>query len=308
VQRLAIAMLVGACSAPIPPPSISQPAPTPAHLDYEGHRGTRGHRPENTIGAFERAIELGVDTLEMDVMLTADDVAVVHHDEHLDADITRDGSGAWLTDAPAVRSLTFAQLEVYDVGRIKPGTAYAARFADQEGADGVRIPQLRDVIADAERRSDKRVHYNIEIKTTPAKPDDTAPPDRVADAIVAIVRELGVADRVTIQSFDWRGLRRVAAIAPEIPRSCLTEARIPDATWTDGLAIGGSIPKLVATFGCQIWSPDYTALTHELVDEAHALRLRVLPWTVDDHDAIVRMIAIGVDGIITDFPDRLPAR
>lgn len=301
--------MVGACTAPVPPPpSITQPAEPAPPLDYEGHRGCRGLRPENTIGAFDRAIELGVDTLEMDVMLTADDVLVVHHDEHLNPDITRDGS-AWIAaPTPALRSLTFDALEHFDVGRIAPSTAYAARFRDQLGGDDVRIPQLRDVIATAERKSAGHIHYNIEIKTTPNKPDDTAPPDRVADAIVAIARELGVIDRVTIQSFDWRGLRRVAAIAPNVPRSCLTEARIPDSSWTDGLALDADVPKLVAQFGCQIWSPDYEPLTRAQVAEAHELHLRVLPWTVDDHDAIVRMIALGVDGVITDFPDRLPAR
>jgi glycerophosphoryl diester phosphodiesterase len=306
--RVALAIAVAACTSPVPPPSITQPAQPPARLDYEGHRGCRGLRPENTIGAFERAIELGVDTLEMDVMLTADDVLVVHHDEHLNPDITRDGS-AWLASTgPALRALTFDALEHYDVGRIAPGTAYAARFHAQLGDDGVRIPKLRDVIADAERKSAGRIRYNIEIKTTPGKPDDTAPPERVADAIVAIARELGAIDRVTIQSFDWRGLRRVAAIAPNVPRSCLTEAQIPDSSWTDGIAVGSDVPALVVQFGCQIWSPDYTALTRAQVAEAHALHLRVLPWTVDDHDAIVRMLALGVDGVITDFPDRLPAR
>ena len=295
-------IVLAACGAAAPKP----------RLDVEGHRGARGLRPENTVGAFERGIELGVDTLEMDVMLTADDVLVVHHDEHLNPDITRDGSGAWLpATGPALRSLTFEQLERYDVGRIKPGTAYAARFPDQQGSDGVRIPMLRQVIEAAERRAGGRIHYNIEIKTTPGKPDDTAPPAHVADVLVGIVRETGIAPRTTIQSFDWRGLHRVAQLAPELPRSCLTEAPIGDASWTDGMqlaAYGGSVPRLVAAAGCQIWSPDYSALTAAQVAEAHALGLRVLPWTVDTREAIGSVIALGVDGVITDFPDRLPAR
>lgn len=306
--RFAIVLqLVLACGGPQAPAPAAKPK-----LDYEGHRGARGLRPENTVGAFERGIELGVDTLEMDVMLTADDVLVVHHDEHLNPDITRDASGAYLpATGPALRSLTFEQLETYDVGRIKPGTAYAARFPDQQGSDGVRIPMLRDVIEAAERRAGGRIHYNIEIKTTPSKPDDTAPPVHVADVLVATVREAGIASRTTIQSFDWRGLRRVAELAPELPRSCLTEAPLGDAAWTDGqelAAHGGSVPKLVAAFGCQIWSPDYSALTAAQVAEAHALGLHVLPWTVDTRDAIASVIALGVDGVITDFPDRLPPR
>jgi glycerophosphoryl diester phosphodiesterase len=299
VRWLAIVMFLG-CSAPVAPHA-------PSRLDHQGHRGCRGLRPENTLDAFAHAIELGVDTLEMDTMLTADDVLVIHHDEHLNPDITRDDSG-WLTaTGPALRTLTVDQLKRFDVGRIKPGTAYAARFPDQVGRDGVRIPTLREVIELAERKSNHRIRYNIEIKTTPAHPDDTAPPAVVADHLVALVREMGIAGRTTIQSFDWRGLRRVAAIAPELPRSCLTDAETTaSATWTDGLELHGSVPELVHRFGCSIWSPDENTLTPALVDESHRLGLAVLPWTVNAPDHITRMIAWHVDGIIGDFPDRFP--
>lgn len=286
-------------------------ATTHPHYDREGHRGARGLAPENTLDAFARALDLGVDTLEMDVMLTADDVLVVHHDEHLNPDITRDASGAWLASTgPALRTLTLAELETYDVGRIRPGTAYAARFPAQRGRDGVRIPTLEQVIALGEQRSGHRVHYNIEIKTTPGKPDDTAPPEHVADVLVAAIRRRDIAGRVTIQSFDFRGLHRVAAIAPELPRSCLTEAKTVGtgvSPWTglDVAAFGGSVPRLVAAAGCQVWSPDEHTLSANLVREAHRLGLRVLPWTVDEPDAIARVVRWGVDGVISDFPDRL---
>ena len=285
-----------------------------AALDREGHRGARGLEPENTLPAFARGLELGVDTLEMDVMLTADDVLVVHHDEHLNPDITRDASGAWLAaTGPQLRTLTLAQLRTYDVGRIRPGTAYAARFPDQHGRDGVRIPTLDEVIAAAEQQSSQRIRYNIEIKTTPGKPGDTAPPEVVAEHLVATIRAHGIAARATIQSFDFRGLRRVAQIAPELPRSCLTEAKTigePGTTspWTglDVAAFGGSIAKLVASVGCKVWSPDESTLTEAQVVEAHALGLAVLPWTVNDPAAIARVIGWHVDGVISDFPDRLP--
>ncbi|CAN5526414.1 glycerophosphodiester phosphodiesterase [soil metagenome] len=291
-----LAIALAACSA------------APKRLDYEGHRGARGLRPENTVGAFDRAIDLGVDTLEMDVMLTADDVLVVHHDEHLNPDITRDETGAWLAaTGPALRTLTFAELRRYDVGRTKPGTAYAARFPDQVGADGVRVPTLREVIEDAEQRSHRAIHYNIEIKTTPAKPADTAPPEHVADALVAVIREQGIAQRATIQSFDWRGLHRVKMIAPELPTSCLTEPTSVTPAWNDGLS-GSSVPALVATFGCQIWSPDQATLTAAEVARAHRLRLRVLPWTVNAANDMARLVDWGVDGLISDLPDRLPHR
>ncbi len=289
-------------------------ASTPRHVDYEGHRGARGLRPENTLDAFARGLELGVDTLEMDIMLTSDDVIVVHHDEHLNPDITRDATGAYLAETgPALRTLTLAQVKSYDVGRIKPGTAYAARFPDQQGRDGVRIPTLEEVVRLAEQQSQHRIHYNIEIKTTPSKPGDTAPPDQVAEKLVAAVHAWGIAPRTTIQSFDWRGLRKVAELAPELPRSCLTDAEttVAGSAWNAGLdvaAYGGSVPKLVHAFGCTIWSPDETKLTEAEVAEAHALHLAVLPWTVNAPDAIARVLGWSVDGVISDFPDRLPKR
>jgi glycerophosphoryl diester phosphodiesterase len=283
-----------------------------AHLDYQAHRGGRALRPENTLDSFAHALELDVDTLEMDVMLTADDVLVVHHDERLNPDITRDASGAWLAaTGPALRSLPLAELERYDVGRIKPGTAYAARFPDQVGRDGVRIPTLAQVIALAEQRSRGRIHYNIEIKTTPSKPDDTAPPAVVAEKLVALVRSTGISARTTIQSFDWRSLARVHELAPELPRSCLTDAETVAPAWNAGLDVkahGGSVPQLVHAFGCTIWSPDHEPLTVDQVSEAHRLGLAVVPWTVNAPDAMAGLIGWHIDGIISDAPDRLPRR
>lgn len=282
------------------------------HLDYQAHRGGRALRPENTLDSFAHALELDVDTLEMDVMLTADDVLVVHHDERLNPDITREASGAWLAaTGPTVRALMLAELERYDVGRIRPGTDYAARFPHQIGRDGVRIPTLAQVIALAEQRSHHGIHYNIEIKTTPSRPDDTAPLSVVVDKLVALVRSTGITARTTIQSFDWRALVRVRELAPELPRSCLTSADTIAPAWNAGLhvhAYAGSVPQLVHAFGCTIWSPDHEPLTAAEVAEAHRLRLAVVPWTVNAPEAIARMVAWHVDGIITDAPDRLPKR
>jgi len=282
------------------------------HLDYEAHRGGRALRPENTLDSFAHALELDVDTLEMDVMLTADDVLVVHHDEHLNPDITRDPTGAFLAaTGPTVRSLMLAELQRYDVGRIRPGTQYAARFPDQVGRDGVRIPTLAQVIELAEARSQHRIHYNIEIKTTPGRPDDTAPSALVAQTLVTLVHATGITARTTIQSFDWRVLAQVHELAPELPRSCLTSADTIAPAWNAGLDVhtyAGSVPQLVKAFGCTIWSPDHEPLTAAQVREAHWLGLQVVPWTVNEPDAIARMVSWKVDGIISDAPDRLPRR
>jgi glycerophosphoryl diester phosphodiesterase len=268
----------------------------PRHVDYEAHRGGRGLWPENTLTAFEHVLALDVDTLEMDILVTADDVLVVHHDERVNPDLARE-DGAWLAaEGPTVRALSFAELQRYDVGRIKPGSTYATRFASQTGADGVRIPRLADVVALAERGSRARIRYNLEIKTTPDRRADTAPPERVAEELVAAVRTWKIAARTTIQSFELTVLTHVRALAPEIARSCLTLAETRDGA------------RLAKAASCTIWSPDYKPLTRAQIAEAHGLGLSVVPWTVNEPADIARLLGWGVDGIITDYPDRLPRR
>lgn len=150
------------------------------HFDLQAHRGGRGLAPENTLAAFSNAMALGVTTLELDIGLTADGVVVVSHDTALNADHTRDARGAWLTakPAPSVRSLTLAQLQTYDVGRLNPESNYGKQFALQQPRDGERIPTLAALFAQVQARGADaaRVHFNIETKIDPTKPDETAAP------------------------------------------------------------------------------------------------------------------------------------
>ena len=292
-------------------PAADQAPPAP-RFEVHGHRGARALYPENTIEGALGAIELGADTIEVDVLLTRDGVLVVHHDDRINAELTRDERGEWLAEhGPPLRTLTLDELQRYDVGRIRPGTDYAARFPAQQGMDGVRIPTLRALIEATERASGGRVRYNIEIKTSPERPDATASPVEVADAVVALVRELGVEPRTMVQSFDWRAVARVHEIAPALRTGCLTDEVTmqrgqPGASpWTGGLDIdehGGSIPRLVQARGCPVWTPDHRTLTAAEVAEARALGLRVVPWTVDDGAMIRQLVGWGVDGIITDQP------
>jgi len=288
-------------------------------VDLQGHRGARGLLPENTLPAFARALSLGVTTLELDVGLTADRVLVVGHDERLRGDLARGPDGAWITDpGPALFASTFAELQRYDLGRLRPGSAYAARFASQKSVDGTRMPRLADVFALAERAGNRTVRFNIEIKTDPRDPAVTERPEAFADVLVAFIKEHGLGARVTIQSFDWRSLVRVGETAPEIERSCLTSEQPGEDTvqagtpgpkpWLGGLdpaRFSGSVPRLVAATGARVWSPDFHDLTPSRVSEAHGLSLSVLPWTANERADMERLLDLGVDGIITDYPDRL---
>src|SRR5688572_10569032 len=147
-------------------------------FDAQGHRGARGLLPENTLPAFQRALELGVTTLELDCGLTKDGVVVVSHDPLLNPDFTQDAQGRWLEGVgPAIRDFDMAELQRYDVGRLRPGTAYAKRFPTQQPIDGTPIPRLADVFALVRRVGDDTVRFNIETKLSPLKPDETAAPD-----------------------------------------------------------------------------------------------------------------------------------
>jgi glycerophosphoryl diester phosphodiesterase len=283
------------------------------YVEIQGHRGARGLFPENTLPSFARAMAIGVSTLEMDVGLTKDGVLVVHHDLRLSPNTTRDARGQWLSqDAPTLRSLNFSQLARYDVGRIRPGTAYARRFPDQEGMDGLRIPKLRDVIEAAEAQSHQTIGYNIETKLNPLAPEDAATPKEMVDALLTVLRETGIGARTTIQSFDFRSLARVQEEAPEIQTACLTDEETlmrghrGASPFTNGLDIDAlkTVPKLVEAAGCRLWSPNHENLQAEAVAQAHDLGLRVVPWTVNSEARMRELIDSGVDGLISDYPDR----
>jgi glycerophosphoryl diester phosphodiesterase len=285
-------------------------------LDLQGHRGARGLAPENTLPAFATAMSLGVTTLELDTGITKDGVVVISHNMTLNPDITRDSTGKWLEGpGSAIHALTFAELEQYDVGRIKPGTGYAKQFPEQKAVDGTRIPRLADLFVLVKRSGNGQVRFNIETKISPMEPGQAPDPETFAKTLVDLIRQEGMAPRVTIQSFDWRTLQIVQRIAPEIPTVYLTvQQRFFDnigannssgSPWTAGFLYKdyGSVVKMVKAAGGTIWSPFVGDLTESNVNEAHALGIRVVVWTVNDPAKIGKLIDFGVDGIISDRPD-----
>lgn len=286
-----------------------------AAFDLQGHRGARGLAPENTLPAFARALAIGVSTLELDCGVTRDGVVVVAHDRRLNPDIARGPDGRWIdAPGPLLRSLDYAELARYDVGRLRPGSDYAKRFPDQVPVDGARIPRLADVFALAKRAGNDTVRFNVETKLDPTRPDEAPGPEEFARALVRVARAGGVARRTTIQSFDWRTLQIVQAEAPEIGTVYLSAADTLGAgdggsPWTAGLRLRdhGSVPAMVKAAGGTVWSPDLRGLAPALVAEAHRLGLRVIPWTANAPADIERLLALGVDGIISDYPDRLRA-
>ena len=256
----------------------------------EGHRGARGLWPENTLAGFAAAIALDVDAIELDVVMTRDGAVVVAHDPCLNPDLTRDASGAWLrAPGPAVLGLDAAALARFDVGRARPGGATAREFPVQGACDGARIPHLGEVLRLAR---DGRVTVEVELKTDPALPRLTPHPAVMVDCVLAVARGCGMLDRLALRSFDWRGLRHARDRWPEVALTWLT-------------ASGGPGPDQVAREAGPggNWAPDFQGLMAKGVARAHALGLRVVPWTVNAVADMERLLAAGVDGICTDYPD-----
>jgi glycerophosphoryl diester phosphodiesterase len=288
-------------------------------FDLQGHRGARGLYPENSLPGFEGALALGVTTLEMDLGMTRDGVLVVHHDRRLDPERTRRPGGDWVVEpAPLLVEMDLEELQGYDVGRLRPGGKAVRRFPGQAGLDGVTVPSLAQVLARAEALSNGTIRYNIETKISPLAPEESPAPEDFAAALVALLGSAGVAGRTMVQSFDWRTLKQVQDMAPEIATAYLTAERDwldnvgrgqPGAApWTAGLDVDdveGSVPRLVKQAGGRVWSPYYRDLREVDLREAQGLGLEVVPYTVNDPADMASLIERGVAGIITDYPDRL---
>ena len=250
--------------------------------------------------------------------MTRDGVPVVHHDTALSPDHTRDASGAWLErPGPLLRDLDVVELPGLDVGRARPGSRTALRFPHQEPRDGARIPTLADVLALGRRAAADEIRFNVEIKSSPLEPHESAGPEALALAVAEVLRAEGTVGRATVQSFDWRVIRALRTVAPEVAIACLTSERgwrdtvlrgwAEPSPWTAGLSVdaeGGSVPKLVHRFGAPVWMPFHADLTAESLAEARTLNLKVIVWTVNEIADMEALARLGVDGIVTDYPDR----
>ncbi|TGE14888.1 glycerophosphodiester phosphodiesterase family protein [Hymenobacter elongatus] len=281
-------------NGPFSSPVSSFPRP-----EIHGHRGCRGLFPENTLPAFQHALALGVDALELDVVVSADGQVVVSHEPWFSAAICRLPDGQRIDPARErehnLYRLPYNQIREYDCG-LTPHP----RFPRQHSLPAYK-PLLRDVIRSAEeqvlRSSRPPIHYSIEVKTEPAGDGVFHPAPEVYVALVlALIEQEGIADRVTLLSFAPRILQNARVQAPHIPVCLLVEDRLPLA---EHLARLGFTPH--------VYGPDYRLLTPDLLRQARRLGMRIVPWTVNDIAAMHDLIRYGVDGITTDYPDVLQA-
>lgn len=301
------AVLALACSLILAaPPATSAQS---SAFDVQAHAGGRGETTGESLRAFAKSLELGVNTLEFDINVTRDDQPLVWHDATIEGQRCADTAPAFAGDPQypyvgrLVHDLTLMQIRTLDCG--KPD----GEFPRAEVVRGNKIATLPEVFALTDSyRAD--VRYNIETKVQADHPDVTASPREFVDVILAAVRAAGKADRVEVQSFDWRTLPIVHQAEPSIPLVALWNERtwVPDSPWLAGVnpAVVGDPMIGALMVGASILSPSYTLIGDKsFVDHAHSLGLKVLPWTINDREDMRRQIADGVDGIITDYPSRL---
>jgi glycerophosphoryl diester phosphodiesterase len=283
-------------------------------FDVQAHRGGSGLTPENTLEAFGAALSLGVSTLECDVHVSSDEVLVVSHDREI---VSGPHTGR------LIHQLTHEQLQTVDVAGLR-----AVDFPERPTATGLLMPALDDVLALLHERGADEVGLNVEIKYDATAPDEGATRDVFVELLVGAIRRAGLTSRASVQSFDWGALKKVRRADPEMrlnlllnptylkdvgsaPSPWLDDVRLAD-FGDDPLATAASLgfnavsPIHGRPFRSGIDDAAYTpVVTRELVEHAHLLGLRVVPYVVDDPATMGHFVDLGVDGLITDYPDRL---
>nr|WP_146605134.1 glycerophosphodiester phosphodiesterase family protein [Jiangella anatolica] len=308
-------------------PAQAEPAP---EFDLQAHRGGLGLRPESTLASFGNALQLGVTTLELDIQITRDGQAVVTHDRRINpakcadtAPVTPGDPQFPYAQGRYIEDLTLAQLRTLDCG-----SRQLAGYPQQQVVPGAGMPLLSEVFDLVKRYGADDVMLNIETKVEAGAPHETAPREQFVQVVAAEIRDAKMDKQVTIQSFDWGALMRMGEVAPRLPLVALTnydflQVDRPGASpWLGGIDIDDFDDDPIAaitSFGADAFSPvhgfpqggsvndpDYRPyVTREMVRHAHRNGIEVVPWTIDDPATMEKLIDDGVDGIITDYPDRL---
>ena len=293
----------------------------PLHkIEVYAHRGSRALVPENTIPAYQASLEMKVDWVDMDVVLTQDEQILVSHDLVLNPALVRNSNGNFLEENTGydpkrvVKNLTLKELQQYEVGRLNPAMAYSSFFPHQKPVDRTHMPTLLEVIRHVKQNAKYKVGFQIEMKTDPAHPEYSPDPEVFAKRLYQILKKEHILSRTKIQAFDFRCLQAIQKQSTQIKTAYLTslDHEVYQPIWTAGVKLSdyqNSIPKMVKAMGGYSWEPQDAQLTKESLAEAHQLGLKVIVWswpeqsgTAMDSTLIHQMIDWGVDGIITDDP------
>lgn len=293
---LVVLSLFGMSNARADATSPADTIRTPDGFDLQGHRGARGLAPENTIPAFRRALELGVMTLEMDVAIAGDGTVVVSHEPWMAPDKCVTPAGNRITDGKQhnIHEMPYEDVAAYDCGSLK-----LADFPEQKPQPAPK-PRLRDVVQMAEAYVEAHdrdpVFYNVEVKSRPEWDGRFHPePETFVERVLAAVTSERVAPRTTIQSFDPRSLEAVHRQNVPVRTALLVG-------WSGDDGLAANLAAL--SFAPDIYSPDARLVDEDLVAAVHERGLQLIPWTVNEPAAMKRLLRLGVDGLITDYPDR----
>ena len=296
----------------VAPASADPPAKPQKNFDLEGHRGARGLRPENTLPAFAKALQIGVTTLELDTGVTKDGAVVVSHERRIATLECRD-TGGYHYVGQLVKDLTLAQIKTLDCGTRTPANPATDPFVGtQESVPGTKMPTLAEVFELADRYGADDVQFNIETKLDPKLPGDTVDPAAFVRAVTGVISAHGKTQRSLLQSFDWRTLVESKQVLPSLRTVALAQLPTiyPGTPWTAGVPIGadawsGGLAKAVKSIGARVLSPRFVDLNDSLIAAAKKQGLLVIPWTVNDAPTMGTLIDRGVDGIISDYPNVL---
>lgn len=265
-------------------------------FDKEGHRGARGLMPEKTIPGMLKAVDLGATTLEMDLQISKDKKVLVSHDPNFNAGITTTPDGKFLSKDDAKKlllyNLNYNEIKKYDVG-LKPHPDFP-----QQQKMAVYKPLLTDLLDATEKYTkDKgiKIFYNIEIKSNKKNDGINHPPvEEFVDLAMAVINQKEIAERTIIQSFDPRALVVMHQKYPSVKTSLLIEG-------FDKRSLGEQLKEI--GFIPAVYSPNHALVTKELVAACHQKNIKIVPWTINDLQRMKELVALGVDGIITDYPD-----
>ena len=264
----------------------------PDHIKIYGHRGARGNLPENTLNSFEYLYENNISVSETDILLTKDLVPVINHDFRLNPDFTKDAKGNWLTDNDIkIFELTYEELSKYYIGSINKNSEYGKKFSKQKYLINQKIPKLSELLELSSKISLDNLLINLEIKSTPNESSLTPPPDKMVEIILNEVNKFRIKNKIIYSSFDWRILGEIKRIDPKIPRAYLTFEKKDS-----------ELPRIIKKHGGVAWHPELKDIKKETVKISHGEEIVVNVWTVNEEDDMLRMIDLGVDGIITDYP------
>ncbi|MFF2840741.1 glycerophosphodiester phosphodiesterase [Paenarthrobacter sp. NPDC057981] len=319
-----------ALGTPLPAQAAdTNPNGTDNHFDVQAHRGGIGLTVESTLASFAKGIETGVSTLEMDLQITKDGREVITHDRKISGQKCKDtapvvpGDPSYPYVGKYIKDLTFDQVRSLDCG-----SQTLPQFPGQQASPGAKMPTLAEVFDVANRYRASQVKFNIETKVEAGAPEQTAPREQFVDVALREINAAHMAERVSIESFDWGSLRLVKERQPGIRTVALTNKDFLQAgqpgksPWLGGIDaddFGGDLVDAAASLGFDAVSPVHGTpqsgtvtdpgyvpyVTAAMVNRAHAKGMQVIPWTVDDKPTMRKLMDDGVDGIITDYPDTL---